>query len=241
MAANSPWAAPLKAFFDSAQSLPGFNSFQQGHNAGYANLPDQGVPLCHQASSYNNQCYQPKLQTTCGVDRRRFSKFRWWVKTIVVTSQVCSGLFSLLMEVAMCYMVYKFYKTKDVSAYGRSSPWARNTKLWPTVMLLASSGITVLLSLAILASLCCLSKNRKAMFSVYYNLIHIGAWVGVSVLYRVGRTEKDLWGWSCSSKAETIQSLYKDELNFSALCNTQVSFDEFGELGMVTRMTRLTS
>jgi len=226
MAANSPWAAPLKAFLGAAQSMPGFNSSQQNHSTGYANLPDQGVPLCYPAAgtSYSNQCYEPKLQPKHEFEYRRFRKLRWWVKIIVAISNICSCLLSLVMEVAMCYMMYTFYKTKDDSAYGRSSPWAKNTKLWPTIMLLAASGVTVLLSFAILVALCCLSKKKKTLFSVLYSLMHIVAWVVVAALYRVGKTEDDLWGWSCSSKAEEIQILFKDELNFSSMCNIQVSF-----------------
>lgn len=91
-------------------------------------------------------------------------------------------------------------------------------------MLLAASGVTVLLSIAILLALCCQSKKKKAMFSVLHSLIHVGIWLVVAVLYRVGKARNDLWGWSCSSEAEKIQSLYRDELNFSAMCNTQVSF-----------------
>lgn len=226
MSANSPWTGPLKTFLDAAQSLPGFNASQQGHDGGYASLLDQGVPLCYPAPSYNNQCHEPKLQPKHEVDCRRFSKLRQWVNIIVAISHVCSCLFSLVMEAAMCYMMYKFYKTKDISAYGRSSPWAKNTRLWPTVLLLAASGVTVLLSFAILVALCCLSKKKKAAFSILYSLIHIGAWVGVAVLYRVGMTGDDLWGWSCSSEADMIQSLYEDELNFNAMCNLQVSFHQ---------------
>lgn len=241
MAANSPWTASLQAFLGAAQSLPGFNSSQQGHNTGYTNLPGQGVPLCYPAPSSNNQCYEPKLQPKHEVEYRRFSKLRRWVKIIVAISHVCSCLFALVMEVAMCYMMYKFYKTKDDSAYGRSSPWAKNTKLWPTIILLAASGVTVLLSVAILVALCCLSKKKKAMFSISYSLIHIGAWVGVVVLYRVGKTGDDLWGWSCSSEAGKIQSLYKHELDFSAMCNTQVSFHHLRRAGHGNVEIRLTS
>ncbi|KAJ9658493.1 hypothetical protein H2198_003645 [Neophaeococcomyces mojaviensis] len=223
MAANNLWTSPLKVFLGAAQSLPGFNSSQQGYNTGYTTLPDQQIPLCNPASSYNNQCCEPKLQQKYEVDCRRFSKLRRWVKVIIAISHFCSCLFSLFMEVAMCYMMYKFYKTKDDSAYGHSSPWAKNTKLWPTIMLLAASGVTVLLSIAILLALCCQSKKKKAMFSVLHSLIHVGIWLVVAVLYRVGKARNDLWGWSCSSEAEKIQSLYRDELNFSAMCNTQTA------------------
>ncbi|KAK5089309.1 hypothetical protein LTR70_007106 [Exophiala xenobiotica] len=223
MATDSPWTAPLQAFLGAAQSLPGFSSSQQGHNIGYASLPDQGVPLCYPAPAYASHFYEPKLQPKHEADIHRFTKLRRWVKVIVTISHVCSCSFSLVMEVAMCYMVYKFRGTKDDPAYGRSSPWAKHTKLWPTIMLLAASGATVLLSFATLVAFYRLSKKKNTMFSILYNLIHIGAWVVVAVLYRVGKTGEDLWGWSCSSKAEKIQSLYKDKLDFSALCETQTA------------------
>ena len=40
--------------------------------------------------------------------------------------------------------------------------------------------------------------------------------------YRAGRTESDLWGWSCSDKADAIQEQFSSVVDFGKLCDTQV-------------------
>ncbi len=61
------------------------------------------------------------------------------------------------------------------------------------------------------------------MFSALYNVAHVLVWAVVMVLYRVFKTEKDLWGWSCSQKAEGIQGLYEGVVSFNSLCTLQAS------------------
>ena len=52
---------------------------------------------------------------------------------------------------------------------------------------------------------------------------HLAVWIATAVAYRVGKTGKDLWGWSCSTAAQDIQKTFP-EVNFDFLCSFQVSF-----------------
>ena len=56
-----------------------------------------------------------------------------------------------------------------------------------------------------------------------YNVAHVVVWAVVMVLYRANKTKKDLWGWSCSEKADAIQGLYDGVVPFNSLCQLQVS------------------
>ena len=141
------------------------------------------------------------------------------------------------MDAIMVYVLFKYYKTKDIPAPNRSSPWASGTTLWPTLVLLAASSITLLLDLGGLIALCC-SSNRKrgekleGRFGNISHVVFVVKWIAVLILYRIGKTSKDLWGWSCDERAANIQQFYKSELDFKSLCLNQVRFFMLFELGL---------
>lgn len=57
--------------------------------------------------------------------------------------------------------------------------------------------------------------------------VHILTWIVVAVLYRVGKTGKDLWGWACSPVAEKIQPTFEGVVNFNKICSRGVSSSQF--------------
>ncbi len=58
-------------------------------------------------------------------------------------------------------------------------------------------------------------------------VIHIVGWIIVSVIYRYEKSlhgnENDLWGWTCSTKADDIQAAFHGVVSFDALCRVQVT------------------
>lgn len=125
----------------------------------------------------------------------------------------------------MAFMLYKFYTTKNHMVNGRG-PWAEDTKLWPTWLLFAASGVTLVITVASLVMVCCSKKARKSSLvwlTVAKYAVHIFAWLAVTAFYRMGKTGSDLWGWSCGDKAAAIQSEFQSQVDFSGLCNIQVS------------------
>jgi hypothetical protein len=52
---------------------------------------------------------------------------------------------------------------------------------------------------------------------------HIITWIVVAVLYRVGKTGKDLWGWACSPTAQKIQPGFEGVVHFEDICSRGVS------------------
>ena len=52
---------------------------------------------------------------------------------------------------------------------------------------------------------------------------HLIVWIGTTAAYRVGRTGNDLWGWTCSDKADSIQEEFAAVVDFSRFCDIQVS------------------
>jgi hypothetical protein len=122
-----------------------------------------------------------------------------------------------------------FYSTRNTIRGGRG-PWAAETSLWPSIMLLSASGITVLLGMLILTAYIVGSiraANRvntvQTSVTVVVEVVHIGFWIAISVLYREGRTGKDLWGWACGGVADSIQKEFEGVVNFDTICKRGVS------------------
>lgn len=130
---------------------------------------------------------------------------------------------TVIMEGIMVYVLVKFYQTKDIPAPGRESPWAKNTTLWPTLLLLVSSLLTLLVDIGSMIAACCRKKKVENKITWLGRTIKVAKWVAVFILYRIGKTSRDLWGWSCDDRAAAIQQFYVTNLDFHALCTEQVS------------------
>lgn len=155
----------------------------------------------------------------------QYRKVRRWGKIVSVVTEVITSIFSTVIEVIMLYVLYKFYTTNQLFIVGRPwGPWAKESIIWPTFMFIATSTITCVLALAALVALCRKPHRNTVRFSLAFVVVHIVVWIVVSVVYRVEKTERDLWGWSCTDKARAIQlELGSGKLDFKGLCSLQVS------------------
>ena len=160
---------------------------------------------------------------------KKLEKLKRWLQMIRVGAQGVSTILSVIMFGIMIYVNVKFYTTKGTIRDGRN-PWPlAGTKLWPAIMLLVASGTTLVLSLVVLFNYCCNRRRAQASWklTVVRYVIHILAWIVVSVIYRYEKSlhgnNNDLWGWSCSSKANQIQAAFNGVVDFKLLCSIQVS------------------
>lgn len=124
-----------------------------------------------------------------------------------------------------------FIRTEHVQANGRG-PWAKQTHLWPSIMLLSISAVTVVSGCMIMSAYAYSIRRANNIATVQswfiwiVETVHIITWIVVAVLYRVGKTGKDLWGWACSPVAEKIQPTFEGVVNFNKVCSRGVSFSE---------------
>ena len=157
----------------------------------------------------------------------KLSKWSRILRVWKLASQGISTLLSTVMFISMVYTTIKYQTTENTVRGGRT-PWPKNAKLWPTFMFLATSGVTLILSIITMLSYCCCYKKATASWklTVVKYVIHLGVWLIVSALYRYEKGTKgnnnDLWGWSCSDKADQIQSQFNGVVGFSGLCTLQV-------------------
>ena len=155
------------------------------------------------------------------------SKWSRILRVWKLASQGISTLLSTVMFISMVYTTIKYQTTENTVRGGRT-PWPKDAKLWPTFMFLATSGVTLILSIVTMLSYCCCYKKATASWklTVVKYVIHLGVWLVVSALYRYEKGTKgnnnDLWGWSCSDKADQIQPQFNGVVGFSGLCTLQV-------------------
>ena len=186
-------------------------------------------PLVHPASPTAPQPL--KIQTpNSRLRQRKYQTLKRYLRIGKIITKIITILFSTVMFVIMLYLLIKKQQTND-TIRGARTAWPAQTKLWPTIMMLAGSGLTLLLSLITLLAYCCTSFSEKMRRSwkltVLKYAVHIGAWLAISTLYRYEKglhgVDDDLWGWTCSAKAAAIQGEFQGVVNFSSLCSAQVS------------------
>ena len=169
-----------------------------------------------------------KIQTpNTRLRQRKYQTRKRYLRIGQQATNSISILFSAVIFAIMTYTVITFETTKDEFRGGRTA-WPKQSKTWPMFMLLVCAGLTLLLSIITLFSYCCAFKKAQKSWklTVVKYAIHIGAWVVVSVLYRYERNTHgipdDIWGWSCSAKAATLQTQFNGVVTFSTLCSAQV-------------------
>ena len=199
--------------------------------------PSHGTPHTSQQEYLNPAGYapsgsvpqNPKLagQMT-RQSRALLEKLKRWLRILQLAAQACSVLFTGIMFGIMIYVNAKFYTTKDIERDGRTAWPTDGTKEWPSIMLLAASGATLLMAVVVLFGYCCCWKKMRTSwkFTVLRYVVQISAWILVSFLYRYEKglhgNNNDLWGWSCSTKANDIQAAFNGVVDFSILCKVQV-------------------
>ncbi|KAI9822386.1 MAG: hypothetical protein M1827_000105 [Pycnora praestabilis] len=160
--------------------------------------------------------------------RRQDGKLKKHIRIFRVITRTGTAVLSAFMTVGTSMSFAKYMTTKDHIVDGRNA-WAKDTTIWPTLMLLAIAVVTLILNISILISYAHSIKSANRADKVYSYFIymvyaaHIIAWVVCAGLYRFEKTGHDLWGWSCSDAADKIQPVFQNEVNFNTLCNTQTS------------------
>ena len=153
------------------------------------------------------------------------------IRTLRLVTRTASLAFSLALTGTMAATLGKYLSTKDHIVNGRSA-WAKNTKLWPTLMLFTVAFVSLLLDSVIMMAYLRSVKaaNKTAYFAAYFTGVvifaHVALWVTTTALYRYGKdtngVSNDLWGWTCSEAAQKIQAEFAPVVHFDSYCSLQV-------------------
>lgn len=160
--------------------------------------------------------------------QRKAEQWKRYARLLKLVSQFVTSLFSLAMFGIMVFVLVKYETTKNTIRDGRG-PWPKHVKLWPSIMLLAGAGFTLILSVFVLFAYCCCFKmtQQSWKFTVARYALHIISWAVISFLYRYEKSlhgnSNDLWGWACAKEATALQPAFNAVLDFDSLCGVQVS------------------
>jgi len=160
--------------------------------------------------------------------QRKYQRWRRYLRVCKILTKIITTIFASIMFGIMIFIIIRYQTTKSTLRNGRN-PWPREPKLWPTFMLLAGAGVTLLLSIAtLLAYLFCYDMVRRSWkLTIVKYAIHILTWIIISTLYRYEKSlhgnDNDLWGWACSQERTAIQQEFRGVVSFTPLCDAQVS------------------
>ena len=129
----------------------------------------------------------------------------------------------------MAVTLHKYLSTRDIVIDGRTA-WAHDTKTWPTLMLLVVAALSAAVNLAVLFAYMrdvAAANKTETLSTIVVWGGHITVWGTTAALYRYGKdtngVSNDLWGWTCSQSAATIQAPFNNVVHFPTFCHVQVS------------------
>lgn len=129
----------------------------------------------------------------------------------------------------LSFALAKYYLTRNNVIAGNQKAWVTPATLWPTFMLLGIAAITFFMNLVTLCSYACgvgaanKSSTATTVVGIILLAVHVISWAVAAGLYKMAETGNDLWGYTCSARADEIQAQVKSFVSFGKLCNLQVS------------------
>jgi hypothetical protein len=155
--------------------------------------------------------------------QQELSTTRKRVRAARMLSRACSVTLNSIMFAIMAFVISVFLSTRTEKVDGRNL-WPADSKTWPAYMLLTASLATLAIEFFVLCfywfRLDRAERSWKLVLAEH--LAHFLLWLVVTFLYRYEKELKDVWGWSCSDIATTLQKDLNAPVNFDKLCNIQV-------------------
>ncbi|KAF2031857.1 hypothetical protein EK21DRAFT_26811, partial [Setomelanomma holmii] len=166
---------------------------------------------------------------------------KYRIRRFRIISRLLSFGLSIAVLVPITMALVKFLSTQNTYRTVPSStqshqattrtPWARQTRAWPTWMYFAVAAASVVLNFATVLSYKFGVKRANvasyvtSTFSWTVMLGNLVVWSVAAGMYR-GQKDKngksnDLWGWTCSAGARAIQKEFAKEIDFERYCNVQ--------------------
>ncbi|KAI5380309.1 hypothetical protein J4E82_000885 [Alternaria postmessia] len=161
------------------------------------------------------------------------------IRKLRIVSRSLALFISIAVLVPTALTLYKFLSTRTIYRTvalpsGQSvsrTPWAHNTRAWPTYMYFGVAAVSVLLNFTTMfsykfgiekANVASVVTSTFSWINLIGNLV---VWCVAAGLYRAEKNKNgksnDLWGWTCSAGARAIQKEFVGDIDFSRYCNVQ--------------------
>ncbi|KAF2187540.1 hypothetical protein K469DRAFT_569132 [Zopfia rhizophila CBS 207.26] len=144
------------------------------------------------------------------------------IRAVRLLSRASSVIFNSVVFTIMAFVTSVFLSTRTDKVSSRNV-WPAEGKTWPTYMLLAASLITLVIEISVLCFywFSFYRAERSWKLVLVQHVAHFSMWLVVTFLYRYEKRLKDVWGWSCSDIAKTLQKDLNGSVNFEKLCDLQ--------------------
>ncbi|MCJ1245192.1 hypothetical protein MMC30_002393 [Trapelia coarctata] len=180
-------------------------------------------PVKKLPSSEYQQIHEPVLQHYVQVDNR----LKRNIRIFKFLARILTFLLAIYTTYSQATTLNKFLNTRNIIINNRNA-WAKQTVIWPTIVLLSTSALTLIISLAILIAYFFDTRHANKTHNtigtagtVAEMASHVAVWVGSAIAYKTGNTGSDLWGWTCSDGADGIQEAFRAVINFDDFCKVQ--------------------
>lgn len=208
-------------------SRPGYHRLGTSDNHPLHPINPPSKPLTQSTIAPALEPLRPTPTPNARLRQRKYQQWKRYLRILSIITQVITAILSGIILAIMLYTLITYQRIKPTMRDGRNA-WPKDAKVWPTYMCLAGAGLTVVLSIATLISYCLCFENarRSWKLTIVKYVIHIVAWVTISVLYRYEKSlhgrNNDLWGWSCSQVKTHVQEQFRGVVDFAPLCSSQV-------------------
>lgn len=138
----------------------------------------------------------------------------------------------VLSMVSMSFSI--FNATKSLPARSSLPPWAEGTKVWPQIVVLAVSAVSLALCLVVFWNYWRGGHHRAEKVAVYYTLFAVAFFIFSTVMWGIAAgilqgsrnngNNKDIWGWSCVDNKR--RQLFQQEIDYALVCRMQVSLSQ---------------
>lgn len=154
-------------------------------------------------------------------------KTRVRVAKFILRGTSCGCSLIVLSMLAATFSI--FNATKALPPRNELPPWSTGTPMWPQITVLVVAGISLALSLIILAAYFRGGHKRAEKVAVYYTVFAVTFFVFSIVMWGVGAAVlqqskdnydgNDIWGWSC--KDNVRRELFSQDVSYNLVCRLQ--------------------
>ncbi|KAF3911411.1 hypothetical protein ABW20_dc0103255 [Dactylellina cionopaga] len=149
------------------------------------------------------------------------------INNIRVFERVVNLMASLAIAGIMAWTLERFFVNQNERVNG-TGPFGTNPKLWPTYVMAAVAGLTLVFNLSVLLAYCCgrRAADNVASKSGYIKLLspigHLIIWGTTAGTFKAGATGNDIWTFSCSNEPSVVavQQNFEKTINYDMLCKT---------------------
>ncbi|KAK0111139.1 hypothetical protein ONS95_001515 [Cadophora gregata] len=165
-------------------SSPGELPYSSSRHSGFASLPDL---------------------------EKKDQKYKRTIRVLRFISRLVSLILNAIMIGILSFALAKYYLTRNHVTADNQKAWVTPATLWPTFMLLGIAAVTFCMNLITLCSYVCgvgaanKSQTITTTLGIILLAVHFVSWAVAAGLFRMAETGTDLWGYTCSSKADEIQ------------------------------------